>query len=277
MQIIRKHWRQFMPGARGLTRDQKREYAVGWLNWLSAESIGVVVGRPQSAWVQDVVLVKIARFPTKLLTIPIIAGFHRHGGALHHAVPPARSAFKPVSCRAWAAAMSVQSNHGPGRRLRPVQGRAAISCGRPRAVRPGRARTSRAWEAGMAGLLLVCAALVVAIQLQAGAGKRRLLILAGGAEPAVHFSGRHRPDRRFHVSTNTRLRYRPQAACRTKRHTGPCSHANRSKRSRGCTGEKSLAFDGISGRMGSMEFNTKREVRFFGKRTRLSLTLACRW
>ena len=36
-QILRKHWRHLLPRARGLTRDQKREYAFGWLNWLGAE------------------------------------------------------------------------------------------------------------------------------------------------------------------------------------------------------------------------------------------------
>src|SRR6185437_10104921 len=35
-QIVRKHWRRFLPGASRLTRDQKREFALGWLNWLGA-------------------------------------------------------------------------------------------------------------------------------------------------------------------------------------------------------------------------------------------------
>ncbi|MFL6807040.1 MAG: glycosyltransferase family 2 protein, partial [Xanthobacteraceae bacterium] len=43
VQIIRKHWRRFLPGASRLTADQKREYALGWLNWLGAESLGVAV------------------------------------------------------------------------------------------------------------------------------------------------------------------------------------------------------------------------------------------
>src|SRR6185437_9301245 len=42
-QIMRKHWRRFLPGASRLTREQKREFALGWLNWLGAESIGVAV------------------------------------------------------------------------------------------------------------------------------------------------------------------------------------------------------------------------------------------
>ena len=40
-QILRHHWRHLLPRAPGLTRDQKREYALGWLNWLGAESLGI--------------------------------------------------------------------------------------------------------------------------------------------------------------------------------------------------------------------------------------------
>jgi exo-beta-1,3-glucanase (GH17 family)/cellulose synthase/poly-beta-1,6-N-acetylglucosamine synthase-like glycosyltransferase len=42
-QLLRKHWRQLLPQAQGLTREQKREFAIGWLNWMGADTIGVVV------------------------------------------------------------------------------------------------------------------------------------------------------------------------------------------------------------------------------------------
>ena len=42
LQIVQKHWRRFLPGESRLTRDQKREFGLGWLNWLGAESVGVV-------------------------------------------------------------------------------------------------------------------------------------------------------------------------------------------------------------------------------------------
>ena len=50
-QILRKHWRSLLPRTHSLTREQKREFALGWLNWLGAESIGVVVAILNLVWV----------------------------------------------------------------------------------------------------------------------------------------------------------------------------------------------------------------------------------
>jgi len=73
-QILKKHWRRFLPGASRLTRDQKREFALGWLNWLGAESIGVAVALLNIVWVPVVAFLDIA-VPDRILTIPIIASF----------------------------------------------------------------------------------------------------------------------------------------------------------------------------------------------------------
>jgi cellulose synthase/poly-beta-1,6-N-acetylglucosamine synthase-like glycosyltransferase len=73
-QIVKKHWRRFMPGASRLTRDQKREFSLGWLNWLGAESLGVLVALLNLAWVPIVAFAGIA-IPDKILTLPIIAAF----------------------------------------------------------------------------------------------------------------------------------------------------------------------------------------------------------
>jgi exo-beta-1,3-glucanase (GH17 family)/cellulose synthase/poly-beta-1,6-N-acetylglucosamine synthase-like glycosyltransferase len=73
-QIVKKHWRRFLPGASKLTPDQKREFSLGWLNWLGAESLGVLVALLNLIWVPIVAFADIA-IPDKILTIPIIAAF----------------------------------------------------------------------------------------------------------------------------------------------------------------------------------------------------------
>jgi len=73
-QIIKKHWRRFLPGASRLDRDQKREFLLGWLNWLGAESIGVLVALLNLFWVPFVAILGIA-IPDKVLTLPILAAF----------------------------------------------------------------------------------------------------------------------------------------------------------------------------------------------------------
>jgi exo-beta-1,3-glucanase (GH17 family)/cellulose synthase/poly-beta-1,6-N-acetylglucosamine synthase-like glycosyltransferase len=74
LQIIKKHWRFLLPGAAGLTRAQKREFAFGWLNWLGAEAVGVLMALLNIAWVPVIALLGIA-IPDKILTLPILAAF----------------------------------------------------------------------------------------------------------------------------------------------------------------------------------------------------------
>jgi exo-beta-1,3-glucanase (GH17 family)/cellulose synthase/poly-beta-1,6-N-acetylglucosamine synthase-like glycosyltransferase len=73
-QLVQKHWRRLLPGAEGLSREQKREYGIGWLNWLGADSIGVVVALLNILWVPVVAFANIA-VPDRILTLPIIAAF----------------------------------------------------------------------------------------------------------------------------------------------------------------------------------------------------------
>jgi exo-beta-1,3-glucanase (GH17 family)/cellulose synthase/poly-beta-1,6-N-acetylglucosamine synthase-like glycosyltransferase len=73
-QIVKKHWRRFLPGASRLSPDQRRQFALGWLNWLGAESLGVLVAILNLIWVPIVAFADIA-IPDRILTLPIIAAF----------------------------------------------------------------------------------------------------------------------------------------------------------------------------------------------------------
>jgi exo-beta-1,3-glucanase (GH17 family)/cellulose synthase/poly-beta-1,6-N-acetylglucosamine synthase-like glycosyltransferase len=71
-QIVKKHWRRFLPGATCLLPEQRREFAFGWLNWMGAESVGVVLAILNLLWVPVVAFIGIA-VPDKVLTVPILA------------------------------------------------------------------------------------------------------------------------------------------------------------------------------------------------------------
>jgi cellulose synthase/poly-beta-1,6-N-acetylglucosamine synthase-like glycosyltransferase len=74
VQLIKKHWRRFLPGVSGLTREQRRDFILGWLNWLGAEAFGVAVAILNLIWVPVVLFAGIA-IPDMILTIPIVAAF----------------------------------------------------------------------------------------------------------------------------------------------------------------------------------------------------------
>jgi exo-beta-1,3-glucanase (GH17 family)/cellulose synthase/poly-beta-1,6-N-acetylglucosamine synthase-like glycosyltransferase len=106
-QIVKKHWRRFLPGASRLSQNQKREFSLGWLNWLGAESLGVVVAILNLIWVPIVAFADIA-IPDKILTLPIIAAFIV---SLSHFITLYRlrvSIKTPQMLGAMIAAMSVQ-------------------------------------------------------------------------------------------------------------------------------------------------------------------------
>jgi hypothetical protein len=73
-QIALKHWRRMLPGASRLIAEQRREFSMGWINWLGAESVGVIVAILNLIWVPVVAFVGIA-IPDKILTLPILAAF----------------------------------------------------------------------------------------------------------------------------------------------------------------------------------------------------------
>jgi cellulose synthase/poly-beta-1,6-N-acetylglucosamine synthase-like glycosyltransferase/exo-beta-1,3-glucanase (GH17 family) len=74
VQIVKKHWRQFLPGASLLNHDQKREFIFGWLNWFGAEIVAVAAALLNLIWVPFVAF-KVVAIPDVLLTLPIVAAF----------------------------------------------------------------------------------------------------------------------------------------------------------------------------------------------------------
>ncbi len=159
-QILKKHWRYLMPWSPQLTREQKREFALGWLNWLGAEAIGVAVALLNLAWVPVVAFAGIA-IPDKILTIPILAAFAvslAHFVALYRlrvAIPPRQL------IGAVLAAMSVQWT------VARAVGFGVWTTGLPfmRTAKGGLTRKGpdfpAFWEAVMAALLLIGAMIVV--------------------------------------------------------------------------------------------------------------------
>jgi exo-beta-1,3-glucanase (GH17 family)/cellulose synthase/poly-beta-1,6-N-acetylglucosamine synthase-like glycosyltransferase len=159
-QILKKHWRQLLPRSRRLTPEQKREFALGWLNWLGAETIGVAVAILNLVWVPVVAFAGIA-IPDTILTLPILAVFvvtSVHFVALYRLRVPI-----PVKQMVGAvlAAMSVQLT------VARAVGSGVWTASVP-FTRTAKGGTTRKgpdfpafWEGVMAALLLIGAALVV--------------------------------------------------------------------------------------------------------------------
>ncbi len=153
VQILKKHWRRFLPGASLLDRDQKREFAVGWLNWLVAESLAVVAAVLNLIWVPFVVFVGVV-IPEAVFTLPVIAVF---GLSLVHFVvvyrlrvavswPQMMGALLVFMSMQWTVARAVR--HATiGDRQIDFQRTAKGGCGSPRQGFPA------FWEAAFGGLL----------------------------------------------------------------------------------------------------------------------------
>jgi cellulose synthase/poly-beta-1,6-N-acetylglucosamine synthase-like glycosyltransferase/exo-beta-1,3-glucanase (GH17 family) len=160
-QILKKHWRQFKPGASLLTPEQKRDFIVGWLNWLGAESVGVAVALLNIGWVPFIAFAKIA-IPDKILTLPIMAAFVV--SLVHFATVYRMRVPIPVGqmLSAMFAAMSVQwtvaraVGYGLIKRRLPFV----------RTAKGGGSRRNQAfqafWEAAIGGLLVVGSVILVA-------------------------------------------------------------------------------------------------------------------
>jgi exo-beta-1,3-glucanase (GH17 family)/cellulose synthase/poly-beta-1,6-N-acetylglucosamine synthase-like glycosyltransferase len=159
-QILKKHWRRFLPGASQLDRDQKREFLIGWLRWLGGESIGVAVAMLNLVWVPLVVLAGLA-IPDTILTLPTIIAFAL--SLLHFSIVYRLRVAAPLRSMSGAlfAAMSVQwtiaravAHALTGRDQRQFHRTAKGG------DRGGRTAFSASWEAALGGMLVVGATIV---------------------------------------------------------------------------------------------------------------------
>ncbi|WP_454917140.1 glycosyltransferase [Xanthobacter sediminis] len=73
-QIIKKHWRRFLPGRSRLTTAQKRHFILGWISWLGSESVGAAMALASLAFVPFVLLFGVS-VPAYVLTLPILMTF----------------------------------------------------------------------------------------------------------------------------------------------------------------------------------------------------------
>jgi hypothetical protein len=160
LQILRKHWQHLLPWSDGLSREQKREYGLGWLNWLGAESIGVVVALLNILWVPIVAFANIA-VPDRILTIPILAAY---AVSVAHFVALYRLRVRATPGQmlgAVCAAMSVQWTVARAVGIGLFKERLPFL----RTAKGGSSRKSEDfpafWEAVIAGLLLVGALTLV--------------------------------------------------------------------------------------------------------------------
>lgn len=74
LQILKKHWRAFLPGRSQLSRQQKRVFLTGWVNWMGAETLGVGAALLNLLWVPVVLFAGVA-IPESVLTLPVLMVF----------------------------------------------------------------------------------------------------------------------------------------------------------------------------------------------------------
>ncbi len=74
VQIVKKHWRRFLPGGSLLDHNQKREFVFGWLSWFGSEIVAVAAALLNLIWLPFVVF-QVVAIPDPLLLLPSIAAF----------------------------------------------------------------------------------------------------------------------------------------------------------------------------------------------------------
>jgi cellulose synthase/poly-beta-1,6-N-acetylglucosamine synthase-like glycosyltransferase/exo-beta-1,3-glucanase (GH17 family) len=73
IQILKRHWRHFMPSSKTLTPYQKYHFVAGWFFWLS-DAFGAMTAFLNIFWVPFIIFVGVT-IPTLPLTMPIVVAF----------------------------------------------------------------------------------------------------------------------------------------------------------------------------------------------------------
>ncbi|MDD3342404.1 MAG: glycosyltransferase [Sulfurospirillaceae bacterium] len=73
IQILKKHWRHFLPSSTSLTKYQKYHFVAGWFFWLS-DAFGALTAFLNIFWVPFIIFVGVT-IPTLPLTLPILVAF----------------------------------------------------------------------------------------------------------------------------------------------------------------------------------------------------------
>jgi len=154
VQLIKKHWRAFLPGGSRLTPQQRSQYLFGWLTWLGAEALGVLIAILNLIWMPLVAFLGIA-VPEAVLTLPVLATFAVM--SLHFMVLYRARVQAPLfaSLSAAISAMSLQFTIGRA----VVDGVVRDRLPFVRTAKGGASRWSQAfpafWEAILGGLLVL--------------------------------------------------------------------------------------------------------------------------
>ena len=75
LQIMKRHWRDFLPGAHRLTGGQKYHFVTGWLPWI-ADAAHMVFGVASIVWsIGLIALPKYFEFPPTVFLVPTLAVF----------------------------------------------------------------------------------------------------------------------------------------------------------------------------------------------------------
>jgi len=75
MQILKKHWREFLPARHCLTLGQKYHFLAGWLPWLADAAHLVFVAASVFWSIGDLIMPKFFGFPPTMFMVPTIAAF----------------------------------------------------------------------------------------------------------------------------------------------------------------------------------------------------------